>query len=67
MEELKKQRDEACKDYLDLKIKIEELKILVKDLIKKEQHKIETNEYIIMYLEELGDLKQILNILERKN
>lgn len=64
IEKLKTERDQACKDYLNLYSKVENVKELLKDKIKKEQHKIETNEYIVMFLEELGDLKEILNVLE---
>ena len=67
LEKTKKERDKACKDYLELYVKLDKVKDLVKDKIKKEQHKIETNEYIVIFLEELGDLKEILDVLERRN
>jgi hypothetical protein len=67
LEKTKKERDKACKDYLELYAKLDKVKDLVKDKIKKEQHKIETNEYIVIFLEELGDLKEILDVLERRN
>lgn len=67
LEKVKKERDKVCKDYLELYAKVENVKELVKHLIKKEKHKIETNEYIVMFLEELGDLKEILDALESRN
>jgi len=63
--EIKKQRDKSCGDYLKLYNKIEETKKLIKDLIKSQKYKIENDKFIYIYLEELGDLREILYSLEK--
>ena len=52
-------------DYMRLYNKIEEVKILVRDLIKKNKYKLETEEFVFIFLEQLVDLKLILDYLER--
>lgn len=64
--ELTKERDKISKDYLELYARVEKTKDLLKEKIKKEQYKIETNEYVVMFLEELGDLKEIYDTLEKR-
>lgn len=63
--ELKEQRDKSCKDYLQIYIKLEEVKALVRDLIKKSKHEINFDNFTYLSLEHLGDLKQIQDLLEK--
>lgn len=65
IEKLKMERDKACKDYLQVYIKLEETKALVKDLITKSKHEINNDNFIYISLEHLGDLKQIQDMLEK--
>jgi hypothetical protein len=67
IEQLKKERDKACKDYLDLYARVDKTKDLLRDLIKKEKFQIEKDNYIFIALDHLGDFKLILDTLERKN
>lgn len=64
---LKKERDKASKDYLNLYNKVEKAKVLLKDLVKKNKYKIDTNDFTYIFLDQLGDLKSILDVLERDN
>ncbi len=54
------------KKYSELFIRHEEAKKLIQDLIKKYKFKIENDDFIFIFLEQLGDLKAIYNILEGK-
>lgn len=67
LEKTKKERDKACKDYLELYAKLDKAKDLVKDKIKREYHKIMNTKDGIILLDTLGDLKEILDVLERRN
>ena len=66
IEEIKKERDKACKDYLDLYSKVDRAKDLLKILIKKEKFKIEKEDYTYIFLDHLGDLNSVLAILEER-
>lgn len=67
LEKTKKERDKACKDYLELYAKLDKAKDLVKDKIKREYYKIMNTKDGIILLDTLGDLKEILDVLERRN
>lgn len=67
LEKTKKERDKACKDYLELYAKLDKAKDLVKDKIKREYYKIMNAKDGIILLDTLGDLKEILDVLERRN
>ena len=67
LEKTKKERDKACKDYLELYAKLEKAKDLIRDKIKREQYKITNAKDGIILLDTLGDLKEILDVLERRN
>jgi len=67
LENAKKERDKACKDYLILYAKIENIKDLVRDLIKKQKYQINIDNFTYISLQQLGDLKMILDKLENKN
>ena len=54
------------KKYSELFVKNEEAKKLIQDLIKKYKFKIQNDDFIFIFLEQLGDLKAIYNILEGK-
>ena len=64
-ENLRKELEKACKQYLDLYNKSEKAKDLLKDLIKKNKYKIDTNDFTYIFLDQLGDLKLILDTLEK--
>ena len=65
LEKTKKERDKACQDYLNLYCTLDKAKDLLKDLIKKNKYKIDTNDFTYIFLDQLGDLKSILDILEK--
>lgn len=67
LEKTKKERDKACKDYLELYAKLDKAKDLVKNKIKREYYKIMNTKDGIILLDTLGDLKEILDVLERRN
>ena len=67
LKEVKNERDKACKDYLDLYARVDKAKDLIKEMMKKEKFKIEKEDFVYMSLEHLGDLKQIYDILERRD
>ena len=67
LEKTKKERDKACKDYLELYTKLDKVKDLVKDKMKKEQYKIMNTKDGIILLDTLGNLKEILDVLERRD
>ena len=64
-ENLRKELEKTCKQYLDLYNKNEKAKDLLKDLIKKNKYKIDTNDFTYIFLDQLGDLKSILDALEK--
>lgn len=66
-ENLKKELEKTCKQYLNLYNKIENTKDLVRDLIKKQKYQINVDNFTYISLEQLGDLKTILDMLENKN
>lgn len=67
LEKTKKERDKACKDYLNLYACIENTKELIRDLIKKQKYQINVDNFTYISLEQLGDLKCVLDMLVNKN
>ena len=66
-ENLRKELEKTCKQYLDLYNKIENTKDLIRDLIKAEKYRIDVDDFTYIHLEQLGNLKTILDKLENKN
>ena len=67
LEKTKKERDKACQDYLNLYCTLDKAKDVIRDKIKREQYKIMNTKDGIILLDTLGDLKEILDVLERRN
>lgn len=66
-ENLKNQLEKTCKQYLTLYNKIETTKDFICDLIKKRKYEINIETFTYISLEQLGDLKLILDKLDGKN
>lgn len=67
LEKTKKERDKACKDYLELYAKLDKAKDIIKYKIRREYYKIMNTKDGIILLDTLGDLKEISDVLERRN
>ena len=67
LEKVKKERDKVCEDYIKLYKKLEDVKDLVKEKIKREKLKILNSNNNYISLEMLGDFQELLYILERKD
>jgi len=67
LEKVKKERDKACQDYLNLYCTLDKAKDIISDKIKREQYKIMNTKDGIILLDTLGDLKEILDALESRN
>lgn len=63
---LKEEKEKLSNDYLKLYNTVENTKRLINDLIKAQKYKIETDKFVYIHLEELGDLQEILYILEKR-